>query len=125
MHADVVSKKQFDLLLNKENGAKIAWIKWDKYSGGTPKGAVSSAKGESQGEELYYIARWNFTNAHNHSHSLLGKFSYFCNVFKHKDFIIIFILLPQISRQTGATGRIRKEFLRREWSGIGKFKRNI
>lgn len=77
MHSEVVAKKHFDLLLNKENGAKIAWQKWDKYSGGLPKGAVSSAKGESQGEELYYVARKNITTEHNHTRSLLGLFSSF------------------------------------------------
>lgn len=42
LHMDVRTHHTFDVLLNKHNGARIEWKKWNKYVPTIPKGAVSA-----------------------------------------------------------------------------------
>lgn len=42
MHTGVKQHHVFELLLNKGNGGKLQWKPWNKYSVGTPNGAVSA-----------------------------------------------------------------------------------
>ena len=42
MHMNVDTHFAFDILLNKENGGKLSWKPWSKFSASIPTGAVSA-----------------------------------------------------------------------------------
>ena len=47
MHDQVRTKREFDVLLNKEQGAKLSWTDWDKYKGLQFTGSISTINGGS------------------------------------------------------------------------------
>ena len=47
MHDQVRTKQEFDVLLNKEQGAKLSWTDWDKFKGLQFTGSISTINGGS------------------------------------------------------------------------------
>jgi hypothetical protein len=77
MYSDVKQQKHFEILINKENGAKLGWKPWNKYMGKIFSGAVSSSdRGGLPTEETFYIARRKYNKTHGRGDFdyLIGRF---------------------------------------------------
>ncbi|KAG5681126.1 hypothetical protein PVAND_010586 [Polypedilum vanderplanki] len=72
-HKIIKTKGDFDLLLNKGNGAKLKWVLFEKMSVfQNIDGAVSTINGGST--EIYYIARHNHSMEHHEIDHAIGWF---------------------------------------------------
>ena len=47
MHDQVRTKQEFDVLLNKEQGAKLSWTDWSTFKGLELDGSISTINGAS------------------------------------------------------------------------------
>lgn len=56
MHDQVRTKQEFDVLLNKEKGAKLAWTDWDKFKGLQFSGSISTINGASVSFYIYLLS---------------------------------------------------------------------
>lgn len=77
MYSEVKNEKRFEILINKENGAKLGWKPWNTFTAKIFSGAVSSSdRGGLPTEETSYVARRknNRTNGKGDFDYLIGRF---------------------------------------------------
>lgn len=77
MYSEVKQEKRFEVLQNKENGAKLAWRPWNTFTGRIFSGSVSSSNSGGQvNEETFYVARRanNHTSKSGNFDFLIGRF---------------------------------------------------
>lgn len=77
MYSEVRLERKFEILINKENGAKLAWKPWTTFTGKIFSGSVSSSnRGGQTNEETFYVARRrnNHTSKSGDFDYLIGRF---------------------------------------------------
>lgn len=65
MHRQLYPKSEFDILENVDDGGRLSWVRWDKYSS-VPAGTVT-------GDSMSYIARRSSPNSADGYSYQLGK----------------------------------------------------